>query len=214
MTDSCQIVRHESFEGLKKNWKSLLRKSPATTFFQEYDWLSSWWKFYGSPSELCILLCIKENEIIGIAPLMVKRVARKRIPKKVLSFIGTGVSDYLDFIVKEDHEEMVLFEFFKYIKEHRKEWDVVELFDVPQTSKLNLLISDLANRAGLVSYTEETSFCPYICLPSSWEEFLASLRSHSRSNMKRKAKLLRNKSNISFEKASPIKCQHYMKVFF
>ena len=109
MNDSCQVIRHESFKGLKEIWKTLLSKSSAFTLFQEYDWLLSWWDVYGSRTELYILLCIKENEIIGIAPLMVKRVARKRIPKKVLSFIGTGVSDYLDFIVKEDHEKMVLF---------------------------------------------------------------------------------------------------------
>ena len=61
------------------------------------EWLRVWWSEFGSTPELYLCSVRQRNELIGIAPLMVKADSA--------SFIGgTNVCDYLDFIVTAGKE--------------------------------------------------------------------------------------------------------------
>jgi CelD/BcsL family acetyltransferase involved in cellulose biosynthesis len=95
-----------SFAALEEEWEDLHRHSPRATPFQSWAWLYSWWEHYGEGYELrLITVRSEESLLVGVVPLMLER---RRWGLGKLLFVGTGLSDYLDVIVRAGWEDNVL----------------------------------------------------------------------------------------------------------
>jgi CelD/BcsL family acetyltransferase involved in cellulose biosynthesis len=94
----------KSFAALEGEWDDLYRNSPLATPFQSWAWLYSWWEFYGEGYELR-LVTVRDDKglLVGLVPLMLEcKMGFGR-----LLWIGTGLSDYLDMLVREGWEKHV-----------------------------------------------------------------------------------------------------------
>lgn len=111
-------------------WNSIVSKNETNTFFQTYQWFQSYWKVFGDKKELFFISVSDENEIIGFAPLM---VSVDDFGKRTLMFIGEGKSDYCDFIINKDKEE-VLNRILDTIYIKSKMWDRIYLNNIPESS--------------------------------------------------------------------------------
>src|SRR5687767_12019553 len=81
----------KEFAALEREWEDLYRDAPLATPFQSWEWLYSWWEFYGEPYELRLITVRNESGVlVGIVPLMLKR----RWGFGRLLFVGTGITDY------------------------------------------------------------------------------------------------------------------------
>ncbi|MET8687286.1 GNAT family N-acetyltransferase [Streptomyces sp. NPDC004732] len=87
-------VDEEEFDALAEPWGRLHRACPAATPFQSHAWLSSWWRSYGRPGRLRVLLVRDGDRLIAAAPLM--RVDR---PLPALKPLGGAISDFTDVLV-------------------------------------------------------------------------------------------------------------------
>src|SRR5215213_986142 len=85
------------FATLEEEWTDLYDSSPLATPFQSWAWLYSWWEFYGEGYELRLVTIRDDGLLVGIAPLMLER---RRVLSRLL-FIGTGITDYLDILVRQ-----------------------------------------------------------------------------------------------------------------
>jgi len=157
--------------------RQLIEESITASFFQQPEWLCIWNKHFGDQKEL-ILGIYEKEKLIGIAPLT-------RHDNKI-TFLGTDpvlhkelVSDFGDIIAKNEREtevwETVLknFQFsifnFQFIRE-----------DSPSFKMLQ-------NLGGKI---EAVDVAPFVDLPNSWEEYLASLNRHNRHELRRKIRKL------------------------
>jgi len=91
----------ESLSGLAGAWNSLLGRSPALSVFQTFPWHLCWWRAFGGPYELFVILAHVDSELVGIAPMMIAR--EKGLAGRAsnhVHFIGSinHASDYCDFI--------------------------------------------------------------------------------------------------------------------
>jgi hypothetical protein len=69
---SVQILTEEfQLDQLENVWNKLLERSGSNTIFLTFEWISTWWKNFGAHHRLFIALVRKENEVIGIFPLMI-----------------------------------------------------------------------------------------------------------------------------------------------
>jgi hypothetical protein len=92
------------FAELEEEWEELYRECPRATPFQSWAWLYSWWEHYGKRYELRLITVRSEDGLlVGLLPLMLER--RGGLGR--LLFVGTGVTDYLDALVREGWEEQV-----------------------------------------------------------------------------------------------------------
>jgi CelD/BcsL family acetyltransferase involved in cellulose biosynthesis len=93
-----------AFAALEREWDDLYRNSPLATPFQSWAWLYSWWEFYGEGYEPR-LVTVRDDEglLVGLVPLMLER----KMGFGRLLWIGTGLSDYLDMLVREGWEKHV-----------------------------------------------------------------------------------------------------------
>lgn len=110
-----EISTQQGFNNLRSVWNALLQQSGSNTIFATFEWLYTWWEHFGQDKKLFILLAQEGEDVIGIAPLMIeeKKILRY-VPIKVISFIGTGISDYADFIIVKEREKVITL-FFEYL---------------------------------------------------------------------------------------------------
>ncbi len=96
-----QVERIASISRLMEiggKWKVLLQQSKAKEIFLTPEWITSWWKVFGTSGELYVLTIWADNDLIGVAPLY---KVRRGIFRQ-LAFIGLpDHSDRVDFIYKE-----------------------------------------------------------------------------------------------------------------
>ncbi|MEV5815771.1 GNAT family N-acetyltransferase [Streptomyces mutabilis] len=79
------------------DWGRLYRRCAAATPFQSHAWLHSWWRTYGRPGRLRLLLARDGRELVAAAPLM--RVAS---PVPALVTLGGAISDYGDVLLDDE----------------------------------------------------------------------------------------------------------------
>ena len=79
---------------LGADWDDLYRRSAAATPFQSHAWLTAWWRNYGRPGRLRVVLVRRDGRLVAAAALM--RVHRWGCP--VFTPVGGGLSDFTDVL--------------------------------------------------------------------------------------------------------------------
>lgn len=185
-----EIDNYSDFLNLEKEWNSLLKRC-NNSVFSKWEWLSTWWKHFGSDRRLVILLATDNNEIIGIAPLMHSPQKLFGLRRGKIAFIGTPHTDYNDFIIPGKVKECLRL-FIDYLNNLPEKWNYLELNEIPENSKS---IAFLGNFSKTIN---PFSICPYIPLPKSINAFRARLSKNMRRNLRRKKQRIENSYKIEF----------------
>jgi CelD/BcsL family acetyltransferase involved in cellulose biosynthesis len=184
------VENDEGFKALEKDWNALLAGADAT-IFQSFEWLYSWWKYFGNGGRLHCLVLSSGGRVVGIAPLFKVDVNVLGVRLAThLQFIGKGLSDYVDVIILRGYEKIVLDALARHLRETAATWDVFDCEDVPGQSPVLGLLPDAASRLGIKSTKYQGNVCPRIILPTR-EEATRDKKGPALSyNYKRKYKLL------------------------
>lgn len=172
-----QVLKHRTqFLSLEEEWEDLYHNCPQATPFQSWAWLYSWWEYYGEGYKLR-LVTVRSNEglLIGIIPLMLER---KAFFRRML-FVGTGLSDYLDVIVRTGWEDAVS-EAGVQALERIGSWHVADL----QLVRRDAAAWGILRRWSGPQIRVWQDACPVI-EAKPWDELLASLSRNLRSTVRR-----------------------------
>lgn len=92
-----RVVRRDdgAFAALGAEWDALHRRCPAAGVFQSVEWLESWWRSYGRPGALRLVVVRRDGRAVAGAALT--RTVRAGVP--VLVPVGAGISDWSDVLV-------------------------------------------------------------------------------------------------------------------
>src|SRR3569832_1655332 len=99
MIDLEAVTTVEALEALCPEWSALLERDPHATPFQSPEWLLPWWKHFGRGA-LWTLALRRKGAVVGLAPFYIDTMPEENL--RVLSWIGAGITDYLDLIVDPD----------------------------------------------------------------------------------------------------------------
>ena len=173
------------FHALRAEWTELLEASPNDCIFLTWEWLYTWWKHLGAGRRLDLLAIRKDDELIGLLPLMVSPMRPGRsVPCRVRQFLGGGSvgSDYLDVIVRAGLEPEAVSALAA-----RLARDGV-MVDLAQLNRRTAAASALAERLeGQGWHVSDVpgDVCPFIELAGhTWPSFLQSLGGRHRYNVK------------------------------
>ena len=198
----CQVSRVQSdveFDALEQDWNFLLTKADVTAF-QTFEWLRSWWTYFGKNRQLQLLVFRNEDQIVGIAPMFKESVQVCRVSIATrLQFLGCPLSDYHEIIIHTGFEVPVLNSFAEFLRHTSEEWDILEIETVSERSPLTQLLPRLLSEHGIVVYPYQGSVCPQLELPDSWESFLQQVGQNTRHNIKRKRRNLEQKFIVEVE---------------
>jgi CelD/BcsL family acetyltransferase involved in cellulose biosynthesis len=179
-SDTAILQDVEGFSELEEEWEELYEACPSATPFQSWAWLYTWWEHYGEDYELC-LITVREDDVetlVGIVPLMLERCGPLGRLGRLL-FIGSGISDRLDVLVRQGWEERVA-EVVASTLMGMGCWRVLDLQEVgPEAAAWELFGRWPGPRLSVWQ-----SRRPVIdAMP--WEEVLASLSRNLRSTLRR-----------------------------
>jgi peptidoglycan/xylan/chitin deacetylase (PgdA/CDA1 family)/CelD/BcsL family acetyltransferase involved in cellulose biosynthesis len=195
-----EIREEAKLQQLRPAWERLLYDSASNTVFLTWEWLSAWWRAYGSAGNLRLLAAFDEGDTLrGIAPLYCKAARKYGVTKLVWSFIGDGSndSDYLDFIATRGFEKEVLKSFRAYWAEHVNRAAVLALNEIPATSPCLPLLKQLAEQQDYV-WTEKETPCGTVHLPEKWEDYLLTLKPRFRTKVRSVLRNLENRREVRF----------------
>jgi CelD/BcsL family acetyltransferase involved in cellulose biosynthesis len=171
----------ESLDGVTSSWDKLRHCLRWSSIFVLPAWLKAWWEAFGGEGELYLRTLWQAERIIGFAPLLVN--------KETASFIGSAdVCDYLDFVITPRRER----DFFKVLLDDLRDKGVRKL-DLrplrPDSTVLAQLVSIAQNRGyEVLCRPEDVSL--ELDLPTTWNEYLAILKTKQRHEVRRKLRRL------------------------
>jgi CelD/BcsL family acetyltransferase involved in cellulose biosynthesis len=196
-----EIDNYSDFFNLKESWNKVLLKSNYSVF-STWEWLSTWWKHFGSGKRLLLLLAEENGETIGIAPLMYSVHSMFGLRQAKIEFIGAPDSDYNDFILTEKREDCVKM-FMHYLTSIPENWDCIDLRDIPETA---FSLSILRNMSNRVEFAEELALyeCPFTALPSSLDIFMNDLSSKLKKTLRRTGRQLEKSFEVDFMNCSSL----------
>ena len=176
------VVRDtKEFASLKEEWDELYRSCPSATPFSSWEWLYSWWEFYGEGTYGLRLITLRDPAsglLVGLLPLMVRH--------GYLLLLGgrsagseDGMTSYKDVLVREGWEEPVARDGALALKEMGS-WHVADLQELmPEAAAWNIFNSWDGPKTS-VPITD------YVLIRAkSWEELLSSLSRNLRSIARR-----------------------------
>jgi len=195
-----QVETYNDFVALKEEWHNTLERCNHRVF-STWEWLSTWWKYFGNNKKLLLLLAQENGKILGIAPLMYSVQSTFGLRMGKIEFIGTPESDYSEFILVEKGQECVK-QFIDYILASVTEsWDCIELAEIPETAgSLNHL--KVLHNGTRVMQIQVSNECPYVPIVNSFDDFFNKLSSKFRKNLRRSIRQLKERHVLEFRKHS------------
>jgi CelD/BcsL family acetyltransferase involved in cellulose biosynthesis len=153
------------------------------------DWMEVWWQVFGSEADMRIRTLRAEEKVIGIAPLMVKN--------GIAYLIGdTDVCDYHDFIITPGQEV----EFYNLILDDLKKNGIrhLDLKHLRPDSTVVTSLREIAERRRYPVVCNQDALSLEIDLPAHWDEYLATLSSKQRHEVRRKLRRLFEEGQVEY----------------
>jgi CelD/BcsL family acetyltransferase involved in cellulose biosynthesis len=180
-------ITDESFDSLASYWTNPGNALNWSSPFVLPAWLKVWWQVFGAEAEMNLSAVRQGDEIIGIAPLLVREGRA--------SLIGSAdVCDYLDFVVAPGMEA----DFFSVLLDDLKQKGINHL-DLeslrPDSTVLTNLVG-VARNQGYEVLCQPVDVSVELDLPSTWEEYLALLTAKQRHEVRRKLRRLLEAVNV------------------
>ncbi|MFF7991869.1 GNAT family N-acetyltransferase [Kitasatospora xanthocidica] len=146
-------VRREddALDTLAEEWDDLARRCRTATSFQAADWQRSWWRHYGSPGALVVVLVRRNGRLVGAGAF------RRRGPFGGLTGLGAGLVDYTDVLLDDRYADRAAAEFAAALPLTRP-WHWLELREVhPEAAVQRVYEQWRGNRRRF-----EDSLCQYL----------------------------------------------------
>jgi len=206
------ITEEEEFLSMGSEWNHLLSKSNPNEFFSTHEWLSTWWRHFGKGKDLFIITVREGKEILALAPFMTTRLPLLR--RRKIEFLGTGLSDYLDFIIMDKREKCLAAVFDWLLR--RRDWAMIDLRCMKEESpNTELLINALERRNCLVEVKHDC-YCLRVETEGDWEDYhYNSMTRNLRHDLRRRKNGLRRLGQVSVERyVVPDRIREVMELFF
>lgn len=133
-----------------QRWNALLAAGPTDVVCLTHEWQRLWWGARGD-ERLAIVLAERDGEQLALAPLFAVEGS--------VSLVGSGGSDFLDFIGRPD--EALLAAMLKAACDAAPGFAAIELYHVPVESPTTAMLPGIAARLGLELHREEAHGAPY-----------------------------------------------------
>ncbi|MFJ5119440.1 GNAT family N-acetyltransferase [Kitasatospora sp. NPDC088548] len=86
----------DALETLAEEWDDLAGRCRTATFFQAAAWQCSWWRQYGRPGELLVVLVRQDGRLVGAGAFR-----RRGGPLGGLTGLGDGLIDFTDILLDD-----------------------------------------------------------------------------------------------------------------
>ena len=162
-------------DALQPAWIQLHTESGASPF-QSFEWQRIWWKHLGEQvpaRRLHVVVLSAGAEPVAIAPFMIESVRiAPLIGLRRLVFVGTGLSDQLEPIVRPGLETVACDLVASHLAAQAHAFDLLSLADMPEAARTREPLLSALRRHGFEGKAFVAEQCPRTVLKNSWRETL------------------------------------------
>lgn len=126
------------------DWARLLLQGETKSVFLTLPWQLAWWQTFGR-GKLLLIAVESAGELVAVAPLFAD--------SGMVFFVGSGGSDYLDFLGDTSHPEILL-NILKLALERTPNFVGFRFYHVPDTSKTGRRLANIAKEIGFDCFDE------------------------------------------------------------
>ena len=178
----------ENFKKLAPEWNELLAESVANFPFLRHEYLLAWWDSLGGgewdSGELAVITAYRGDNLVGIAPLFLTTYEGMQ---KLLFLGSIEISDFLDFIVREDDLAEFIRGLLGFLDAHDSlNWDALDLQNLVEDSASLAILEEEAKLHGWGFAQESLQPAPYVKLPGDFDEYLMGIKKKQRHEIRRK----------------------------
>jgi CelD/BcsL family acetyltransferase involved in cellulose biosynthesis len=179
----------EEFLALEREWNELLAESHCDIPFLRHEWLKIWWRHFGPPNRLAVMVGREQERLVFALPLMEVREAYAGIPVTVLQSLTNDHSFRFNFIVRQGAESSIE-DFFRYLHQRSRRWHVLALKEIPTDGPIPTLAVDVAKRLGYSVGIWQASEVPRLATNGQWDAYLEARSRHFVKKLDRNARRL------------------------
>jgi len=198
------------FASCREQWNELLYDSGADALFLSWDWLHTWWTFFGQDDESSMHIVRARDESgkwLGVAP-MYSQLTKYRfgLSGRLLQFIGSRwrsdiglVTEYLDFLVRPGESAgEVRNALLGYIFDQLR-WDELVFSYMKNSQPLNSAVSKLAQLRNHRVQVLGQAMSYEVSLDDGMSAYLSSLSSNMRRSIWNKRRQLLSHGAVSID---------------
>jgi CelD/BcsL family acetyltransferase involved in cellulose biosynthesis len=187
------ITTGPELHNLRSSWGEL-HHAARGSIFQTHEWLTSWWREYGSSLSLRVLTGWNGHRLVGLFPCFVQEFAIAGIGFRRLSLLGEyAVTGEYAPLVHPDHQIAFAQASSSFCDNllARRECDFVDFHLLPTGSRfVSSFLREMQEREYHVLENSTSLSRTLIPLPSTWNAFLQTLGVKERKNLKRQERQL------------------------
>lgn len=187
---------------LRADWDALLRATPQATFFRSFDWLETYWRFYGAEQSLRILVVRHGPKTVGIVPLTILRETTKLGRMRILTYPLAYWGSYYGPIGPRPRETLAAA--LEYLGSTRRDWDMLDLRFTPAPDCDPAGTQELMARANFGATPKRTDFTSFIDLPESLDAYLSTRPAKWRTNFRRWSRRITDLGTLHYERYRPV----------
>ncbi len=182
-----------TFDDLSADWNRIYASMPASSAFDSLEWNQIWWEHFGGDSKLMLRSVVRPNGTTAIiAPLRLD----SNNDEGVCTFLGgTDLVDYLGFkhdaeLLPSDVQDLLqsLYD--------DPEISALVLESLPEDSHSIHAVKEVASDMGWEVHIWDEGVAPRVTLPSTVDEYFASLTKKHRHELRRKLRRLHNAGKV------------------
>lgn len=143
------VSHYDEFTRYKDAWEDLLSRSAIDNVFLTYEWVDACIRHFYKDEILLILNVFNGDRLVAIAPLIIRRYRYFGLPVRVVSFIGTMISDRMDFILDSNKKEGISL-IMDYLMDMKSDWDFVDFQEMAEyTGNAQIMKAQLKDKRVL-----------------------------------------------------------------
>lgn len=183
---------------LKPEWDELLARTGIDHPFLSHDWVTGWWKCYGSGRTLHVLLARDGSRLVGIAPLMRGMKKLYGINLRCLEALYNPHTPRFDFIAAPAEGAAVYRNIWRHLRTEGG-WDLLQLSQMPADSRALAGFSQLARGDGCATGIWHGEVSPYIPFTGTFQNYFSQLSSKHRGQVRRRWNRLCERGEVRLE---------------
>ena len=189
-------------------WERILEQDTEAGVFCHPAWLRAWWESLGS-GELLIALVWDDDE-----PVAVFAACTCSEEEGLLEFLGSqDVTDEQVPVAVPGREAEALTFFLEWAASTGR-FDRIRWHSVLDGNRWIAIVDQVAGATDRDVAKEQVDVAPIIELPSTFEDYLASLSGHDRHELRRKRRRLSETGEWKIRRADEIGWEHDLATFF
>ncbi len=174
-----QITTEHELETIRDAWNRLSENAEFPNVFTTYDWFRAWSRRHaeeepGADRHLNVLVVKKRGAVLGISPLVSRRVSRWGFSLRKIQFTGPA-ADYNELLLGADPAGLSR-AIIRYLAESRDRWDLADLRDLRATKESLSLVEEALSQTNLhFRIQPEKGAYHFLAIDAPWEETLKRL---------------------------------------